>query len=95
VARYGGEEFLLILPGASSAAAQHTAARLQELVRQERIAHRASTAAAYLTVSQGVVTARPNAELQPEDLILAADAMLYRAKARGRNAIVVKTPPAG
>ena len=95
VARYGGEEFLLILPGASADTALRTASRLRELVQQERIPHSASSAADHLTVSQGVVTARPDAQLQPEDLILTADAMLYRAKARGRDAIVTKEQPGG
>ncbi len=41
-----------------------------------------------VTVSVGVATARPNASQRPGDLIEAADAALYAAKHRGRNAVV-------
>ena len=41
-----------------------------------------------VTVSVGVACTRPNAAQQPGDLIEAADAALYAAKHRGRNAVV-------
>jgi diguanylate cyclase (GGDEF)-like protein len=41
-----------------------------------------------VTVSVGVACARPNETQQPRDLIEAADAALYAAKHRGRNAVV-------
>lgn len=87
VARYGGEEFLLILPGADAASAVLTAERLRDRVRAARIAHSSSQAADHLTVSQGVVTARVDSQLEPQDLVKRADAALYRAKARGRDAV--------
>ena len=98
VARYGGEEFLLVLPSASSKSAMRTASHLQELVLEEAIAHENSQVADVLTVSQGVVTVRPDANSNPEDLIQQADRALYEAKEQGRNTIVVrvvqrKSPP--
>jgi diguanylate cyclase (GGDEF)-like protein len=41
-----------------------------------------------VTVSVGVACTRPNDRQQPGDLIEAADAALYAAKRRGRNAVV-------
>ncbi len=89
VARYGGEEFILVLPGASAASALRTANRLRELVNAEEIPHESSKAAEHITISQGIVTARPDSELEPADLINLADKALYRAKDTGRNAIAV------
>jgi diguanylate cyclase (GGDEF)-like protein len=89
VARYGGEEFILVLPGASADSVMRTASRLRDLVNEERIPHEASEAASYITVSQGVVTVRPDGELQPVDLVNRVDKALYQAKDDGRNAIAV------
>ncbi|NOR40138.1 MAG: diguanylate cyclase [Gammaproteobacteria bacterium] len=89
VARYGGEEFILVLPGASADSAMRTASRLRDLVNEERIPHEASQTASYITVSQGVVTVRPDGELQPMDLVNRVDKALYQAKDDGRNAIAV------
>ena len=41
-----------------------------------------------VTVSVGVAGTRPSATQRPGDLIEAADAALYAAKHRGRNAVV-------
>jgi diguanylate cyclase (GGDEF)-like protein len=90
VARYGGEEFLLILPGASPASALRTASRLREMVAEENIRHACSPVSDQITISQGVVTVRPDAEHEPADLIELADRALYNAKGAGRNAIAVE-----
>jgi len=90
VARYGGEEFILLLPGASAESALRTASRLRDMIAQERIPHAASTVAEHITISQGVITVRPDGEYQPADLIKRADQALYSAKGAGRNAIVVE-----
>ena len=89
VARYGGEEFILVLPGASTESALRTANRLRELVMEEKIPHEASLGEKFITVSQGVVTARPDADLLPADLVNQADKALYQAKGAGRNTIKV------
>jgi diguanylate cyclase (GGDEF)-like protein len=87
VGRFGGEEFILILPGANNSAAVRTARRLQTAVNREHIAHSSSKVANHLTVSQGLVTARPSSELEPGQLIELADKALYEAKGAGRNCI--------
>ncbi len=89
VARYGGEEFILILPGASGITGMRTATRLRELVNLENILHETSEVSDHITVSQGLVTVRPDSELVPKSLIELADKALYRAKKAGRNAIEV------
>jgi len=86
--RYGGEEFILILPGADAAIARRTAERLAELVHEENIPHRSSGNSDRVTVSQGVLTVAPDGDIDPINLIDAADAALYQAKAEGRNRIV-------
>jgi len=88
-ARYGGEEFILILPGATSDSALRTASHLRSMVEEERIPHDKSEVATYVTVSQGVVTLRPEFEQGPEEVIKQADTALYEAKGAGRNAISV------
>jgi diguanylate cyclase (GGDEF)-like protein len=89
VARYGGEEFILVLPGAGKEEALRTAQRLKDLVLQEAIPHKASDEFGVITVSQGVITATPEGECDPQDIIQLADDALYRAKKSGRNAIDV------
>ena len=89
VARFGGEEFILILPGANNAAAMQTAQRVKDSINAENIPHESSKVASHLTVSQGVVTARPTNDLDPGQLIELADKALYEAKDGGRNCIKV------
>ncbi len=89
VARYGGEEFILILPGASADSALRTANRLKDLVVAEEIPHENSKVAPWITISQGLVTVRPDADLEPADVIKQADNALYEAKDAGRNTIAL------
>jgi diguanylate cyclase (GGDEF)-like protein len=90
VARYGGEEFIVVLPGASPVSARRIADRLQELIAEANIPHESSTVGTHITISQGVITVCPDADLEPTDLIKRADKVLYEAKGAGRNAIVVE-----
>jgi diguanylate cyclase (GGDEF)-like protein len=85
--RYGGEEFCLLLPNAESARALEIGEQVRKAVLGQAMPH-ATSVHQIVTVSVGVATARPNASQQPGDLIEAADAALYAAKHRGRNAVV-------
>jgi diguanylate cyclase (GGDEF)-like protein len=85
VARYGGEEFALLLPHATLEGAQTIAGRALENVRALAIAHAASSCAAVVTVSLGVAAMLPDGTQSTADLVAAADARLYQAKAAGRN----------
>ena len=89
VGRYGGEEFILVLPGASVQSAVRTAERLKDLVNSEGIAHEKSQIGGIITVSQGVVSLMPDADLTPADIIKRADNALYKAKHEGRNRICI------
>jgi diguanylate cyclase (GGDEF)-like protein len=85
--RYGGEEFCLLVPNIDSRRAleigELVRAAVQELAMPHCTSHHQT-----VTVSVGVACARPNDKQQPGDLIEAADAALYAAKHRGRNAVV-------
>jgi diguanylate cyclase (GGDEF)-like protein/PAS domain S-box-containing protein len=87
VARYGGEEFAVILPHCNKQDAMNRANRLLSSVRERAIPHEKSGVADHITVSIGVITHIPRAKqpADPDDLIKAADEMLYNAKAAGRN----------
>jgi diguanylate cyclase (GGDEF)-like protein len=85
--RYGGEEFCLLLPNADSARALEIGELVRGAVWDQALPH-STSAYQHVTVSIGVASTRPNDTLRPGDLIEAADAALYAAKHRGRNAVV-------
>jgi diguanylate cyclase (GGDEF)-like protein/PAS domain S-box-containing protein len=86
-ARYGGEEFILMLPNCDEEAAGQVAERCRNLVRKRQIPHLRSSVAPFVTVSIGVATMTPGDHTEPDALIAAADAQLYRAKHAGRDRI--------
>jgi diguanylate cyclase (GGDEF)-like protein len=89
VARYGGEEFVIILPSTDGETALKIAERIRTNVQNLQIAHKASQASMYVSISCGIATTTPNQkDLLPEGLIKKADIALYDAKDRGRNNVV-------
>jgi two-component system chemotaxis family response regulator WspR len=54
------------------------------------IPHVGSPGWTHVTISLGVATAVPSAELSPEDLVAAAERALSRAKLDGRNRLVIQ-----
>jgi diguanylate cyclase (GGDEF)-like protein len=85
--RYGGEEFVLILPGADLDITRHRAEQLRESVKQLFVTHRGQPVGS-VTMSAGVASF-PRHGTTAEVLLQAADAALYRAKAEGRDRVVV------
>jgi diguanylate cyclase (GGDEF)-like protein len=83
-ARYGGEEFALVLPGTDEKGAWSIAEDVRTRVEGLGMLHSGSSHRV-VTVSCGAATAYPAEDDTPEDLILAADRALYRAKESGRN----------
>jgi diguanylate cyclase (GGDEF)-like protein len=84
VARYGGEEFLIVLPETDQSAAMLVAERLRAMIASLTVAYHGTTIRK--TASFGVASLEGKEE-QPERMISAADACLYRAKEAGRNAV--------
>lgn len=84
-ARYGGEELIVILPDSNQAGARMVAQRLCERMRDAIVFDDMRLPLPHLTASFGVATLAPHQDAIA--LIAVADAMLYRAKADGRNRI--------
>ncbi len=85
--RYGGEEFLLILAEASLEDGYERALKLKEQVANLQTRHRGETLRR-ITVSIGVA-AFPQHGTSAAQIVRSADEALYRAKAAGRNRVVI------
>jgi diguanylate cyclase (GGDEF)-like protein len=85
--RYGGEEFCLLLPNTGAARALEIGETVRAAVLSLGLPH-ATSSYQSVTVSVGVAATLPNDAQRPGDLVEAADAALYAAKHRGRNAVV-------
>jgi diguanylate cyclase (GGDEF)-like protein len=85
--RYGGEEFCLLLPNTDSVRALQIGEMVRQAVWNLAMPHVTSVYQT-VSVSVGVACTMPNNATRPGDLIEAADAALYAAKHRGRNAVV-------
>ncbi len=92
VARYGGEEFIILLPNNDAEAALHVAKRIRAKIKALQIAHRASPISEFVTVSLGVSSIVPTADMLPTAIVNIADLGLYEAKQNGRNRAVLKLP---
>jgi diguanylate cyclase (GGDEF)-like protein len=85
--RYGGEEFCLLLPNFDNARALAAGEMVRTAIQDLGMPH-ATSVYQSVTVSVGVACTTPSDLQAPKDLIEAADAALYAAKHRGRNAVV-------
>ena len=85
VARWGGEEFLVLLPGASEAAAAATAERLRAAMVATDPADAGPPIA--ITLSFGVAVLGKDEDLSRA--IARADGALYRSKQQGRDRVTV------
>jgi diguanylate cyclase (GGDEF)-like protein len=85
--RYGGEEFCLLLPDTDAVRAREIGEMVRAAVEGMAMPH-CTSSHQIVTVSVGLACTKPNDSQRPGDLIEAADAALYAAKHRGRNAVV-------
>ncbi len=91
VSRFGGEEFVMTLPNTDLLGASYLAEHIREHIEALRIDipdHNLQ-----LTISLGVATTIPSAEVEPEALFCLADDALYTAKDNGRNQVVSRQMP--
>jgi diguanylate cyclase (GGDEF)-like protein len=92
-ARYGGEEFVVVVPDTDTRHSERLAERIRSVVSETPIAlpNGESTS---VTVSIGISSLRPPPDSDDlkslaDGLIARADVALYRAKAEGRDRVVV------
>jgi diguanylate cyclase (GGDEF)-like protein len=78
--RYGGEEFVILLPGTDEARALATAERVRDAIGASHPAGLRTTISVGVSVGDG-------RESDFEDLLIAADRALYKAKGEGRNRV--------
>ncbi len=81
--RYGGDEFVVVLVGTGRDGAVGVGDKIRAAV--EEIGERLSYPVGFVTASIGVAEYR--ADKEEEDVLVAADRALYRAKAAGRNQV--------
>lgn len=86
--RFGGEEFALLFPKTDIATAGDIAGRLRELIAQTSFVNSSTHTRFSLTVSIGIA-AFPEDGGDWHTLINNADRALYRAKALGKNQVVL------
>ncbi|TAN48504.1 MAG: diguanylate cyclase [Methylococcaceae bacterium] len=89
VARYGGEEFVILLPQTARQPAGRIAEQLRRRILDLNLPHAYSSAGASISISIGCATGGADTGIASAiELLQAADAMLYQAKAQGRNRVV-------
>jgi two-component system cell cycle response regulator len=88
VARFGGEEIVVLMPDTPLDTARLAAERIRRRIEDEPFAVRGGARSLSITVSVGV-SAVSSLEDTPDTLLRRADRALYRAKAEGRNRVIV------
>ena len=85
--RYGGEEFMALLPATGIDDARKTAEKIRRLCESETFDDGEN--AVTVTVSLGLASVSNSGPTTARDLLAFSDKALYRAKAEGRNCVVV------
>lgn len=87
VSRYGGEEFLICLPNTNIQAANNIAERMRKNIERKILDYKGTEIK--ITASFGVCSIDEIEDKTMESLIELADKKLYKAKASGRNMVIV------
>ena len=87
--RLGGEEFLMVLVDTSSVGAVNVAEKLRAQIARE-VFHLPGNQKSSITISTGVATFDGHPDYQR--ILRQSDEALYRAKAQGRNCVVIAEP---
>jgi diguanylate cyclase (GGDEF)-like protein len=85
IARFGGEEFAIMLPKSNSLEASVVAERLRSSIEASSV--NAAGGEIKITVSIGCASMSESRSTLKQ-LLVSADAALYRAKSKGRNCII-------
>jgi diguanylate cyclase (GGDEF)-like protein len=86
--RHGGEEFAVLLPDTPGDSAYHVAERVRRTLSGTRYTGLGLPPDVNITISVGVATCPRDATVL-DDLMELADKALYRAKADGRDTVVL------
>jgi diguanylate cyclase (GGDEF)-like protein len=89
VGRYGGDEFLIILPETDTFFAAHMSERVRSNIEKAYISRETTDRIVNKVTSSIGIATFPSHGTSPEVLIANADEALYRAKAGGKNQVVV------
>ncbi len=87
--RFGGDEFLMVLPGCDTEAAVYLAERLRKDLAMARFPLPEDDIYS-VSISMGIASSTMGVGLEANDLILAADSALLRAKQMGKDRVEVR-----
>jgi diguanylate cyclase (GGDEF)-like protein len=93
-ARFGGEEFVILLPNTTMDGAVVVAERLRKLVERAApplLKRAAGAESLWVTVTCGVSTCVPDAQIERDRLLTTADDAMYTAKRNGRNRVEMRS----
>ncbi|WP_169337254.1 GGDEF domain-containing protein [Psychromonas ossibalaenae] len=88
VFRLGGEEFALLFQVKKERDAVTVTENIIKIIEQLQIPHRDSQVSAYLTISAGLFTIKPQQIISEQYAYKACDELLYQAKKSGRNQVI-------